>query len=1026
MALDSELLNLKSAGTYRFERDLSTISNDTTTYSNLRLIVGFSKTGPFNTPNLITNSADFIKIYGNIDRSLEKKGSYFHRSALVALSAGPILCLNLLRLDPDTDQVQTKTFSVNMKNRNKYTTTLPLVALYNTDKFWYASEESFLDAIDKYFDKTSIGTGEDDYENWSNGILHFSNIGRKPISVLVKKANAYNSKNYELTLNEWYGEDSVPEYLNGTSYVSDYLVEVYVVSGDFGPALKNGGALNDGGSFDYDDDGNKEVLTKYVPYTSDDINGTTVTQDTVDNPYYRFTSDITYQSYFDKDGFIRKEKSTDTTDTKLTKFLNLPSVNLLAKYVGSLIPNFVDKLGRNIWIQKLINDDIDTIGLLCAENLNLIESAETDPSGIINESIDIIGNNIFNASLSNFDIDNYIFDIDMLSYKYNIEDTYQTITIERAIFENDDDVDVSNDCLNFGTETQTFTRVFNYTLDTDDSEDESAHPYAWCRLYNDGTIGYDTEKMEVIYTDSNTVTEGAYAYDGPEKDAISHVITSVSNNNPIMIEHTAYDKDDNIKFTEKSLEEYDEQYAYVQRDNQCIVSKDSSIVRGEYVLSHWYNGYDDTKDTEDETSSLDYDKRFSRITRVIKTSPVYKWEKDDKGNYVMDTAHKYIKVVCADKVWRTARGISNRTIVQVRTIDDACERLNWVCLKGFQMAATSIPDGTNEKQNQILDMIRETPEDSNTVSNLFKALIDRDYIQWRYLVDTFGLGLEEECKNVYTQLCQARKSAFAIVNCPSQLDFKKSTDPSFVNKVGSVDVQYIAEGGNPDKNPVFLFSLPTIENGASWGAYYYPYLRISDLSAVKSVPPAAYVSNLYIQKYAKANAWSIVAGQKRGVISGNQVVGVEATLIHDNRDYLEPVGINSIIWENGVGVEVYANKTAKQTPKSALSSIHVRECCIYIQDNVESILRRYVFEYNTAQTRLEIKTLVDEFLENVKSNSGVYEYKTVMDTSNNTQEVIDNNMGVIDIYIEPVRGLEILTQRLTVMKTGGIAAGSFE
>ena len=162
------------------------------------------------------------------------------------------------------------------------------------------------------------------------------------------------------------------------------------------------------------------------------------------------------------------------------------------------------------------------------------------------------------------------------------------------------------------------------------------------------------------------------------------------------------------------------------------------------------------------------------------------------------------------------------------------------------------------------------------------------------------------------------------------------------------------------------------------------------------------------------------------MISGNQVIGVEATLVHENRDFLEPVGINSIIWENGVGVEIYANKTAKQTPKSALSSIHVREACIFIQDNVESILRKYVFEYNTAQTRLEIKTLVDDFLETVKNNSGIYDYKTIMDTSNNTPEVIDNNMAIIDIFIEPVRGLEILAQRLTVLKTGALESGSFE
>ena len=43
MAIDVELAGLKAAGTYRFERDLSTISSDIVTeaYSNLRLIVGF-------------------------------------------------------------------------------------------------------------------------------------------------------------------------------------------------------------------------------------------------------------------------------------------------------------------------------------------------------------------------------------------------------------------------------------------------------------------------------------------------------------------------------------------------------------------------------------------------------------------------------------------------------------------------------------------------------------------------------------------------------------------------------------------------------------------------------------------------------------------------------------------------------------------------------------------------------------------------------------------------------------------------
>ena len=326
MALDAELINLKSAGTYRFERDMSEISNDAITISNLRLVVGFSKVGPFNTVKLVTSTAQFIKLYGNIDRSLEKRGSFFHRSALVALSAGPILCLNLLNLDPDRDQVVEKSFSVSSGSFNKNSVTLPLQSLYNTDKFWFASDEAYLDAVDKVLGYTTSTT------DWSDSILHFTNIGKKPVSVLVKKASDYSSKGYQLTLNEWYGEGNVPEYLNGTSYVSDYLVEVYVVGGDFGPSLKSKTIHS---SLDLDGDNLDSNVDALKEFYLDDASD-------AESPYKRFSADIVYQSYFDDKGFIRGKE-----DVNLTKFLNLPSVDLRAKYVGSLIPNFVDKLGRS-------------------------------------------------------------------------------------------------------------------------------------------------------------------------------------------------------------------------------------------------------------------------------------------------------------------------------------------------------------------------------------------------------------------------------------------------------------------------------------------------------------------------------------------------------------------------------------------------------------------------------------------------------------------------------------------------------
>ena len=977
MALDAELINLKSAGTYRFERDKSEISNEVATISNLRLVAGFSKTGPFNTVKLVTSTAQFIKLYGNIDRSLEKKGSFFHRSALVALSTGPILCLNLLNLDPDRDQVVEKSFSVGSGEYNKIPVTLPLQSLYNTDKFWFASDEAYLDAIEKSLGNgnTTSGAvnGNDSTESWVDGVLHFSNVGKKPVSILVKKASDYSSKGFNLTLNEWYGEGNVPEYLNGTSYVSDYLVEVYVVGGDFGPALTGSTFAS---SLDLDDDnleGSGDVLTKYNIY-KDEATGEEL-------PYKRFASDIVYQSYYDEKGFIR-----GVDDSNLAKFLNLPSVDLRAKYVGSLIPNFVDKLGRNIWIQKLVNDDTDTIGLLCTENIALLEDVDYDHD-FIDEKIDLIGHSVYN----NLDeeAENTIPDMsfDFLSYKFDYKDVPQEVKVGDSVYRSTPDPN------------------------TDETEDPDAlHMFAWVNVEDESDIIYaDATYLKVnakVYRKVTSDSESDTDYEPMTVDSIEKDV------NPLVTEIMFMDNED--LFLDANNEK-----PYIPRDNEVVLDKMANVVVGDYLLSDFYR-----KD----------DKKHSRLTRVVEVRNIYNddAQKDPVSGKVVKNATKAgILVICADKVSK-GRGIGNniaqkgRIVIKVTPIDKVADHFQWVCLNGFQVSKEAMPDGTNKRQNEILDMIREYPEFPSTKSNLFSALIDRDYVQWRYLVDTFGLGIEEECKKVYTILCQARKSAFAIVNCPSQLDFKKSHDPWFTNKNGGVEVEYIAKGGDLSRNPSFLFSLPKIENGASWGAYYYPYLRITDLSAPKSVPPAAYVSNLYIQKYNRGFAWSIVAGQKRGVISGNQVVGVEATLVHENRDWLEPMGINAIIWEQGVGVEVYGNKTAKQNPVSALSSIHVREAAIHIQDNVETILRRYVFEFNTAQARMEIKTLVDEFLENMKNNGGLYDYRTVMDTTNNTPEVIDNNMGVIDIYVEIVRGLEIIAQRLTILRTGAIAAGGFD
>ena len=95
MSIPVALQSFKSAGVYRLVYDKSTILNEDTQI--MRLVIGYSAQGPFNTPVLVRSISEFKALYGEPSKSLEKRGVYFHRLALQALLEGPIICLNLKR-----------------------------------------------------------------------------------------------------------------------------------------------------------------------------------------------------------------------------------------------------------------------------------------------------------------------------------------------------------------------------------------------------------------------------------------------------------------------------------------------------------------------------------------------------------------------------------------------------------------------------------------------------------------------------------------------------------------------------------------------------------------------------------------------------------------------------------------------------------------------------------------------------------------------------------------------------------------
>jgi len=372
----------------------------------------------------------------------------------------------------------------------------------------------------------------------------------------------------------------------------------------------------------------------------------------------------------------------------------------------------------------------------------------------------------------------------------------------------------------------------------------------------------------------------------------------------------------------------------------------------------------------------------------------------------------------------TTSGISY--ITKFTPIQKFADRFQFTQLSGFKMTDYHIP-GTPAQLEKILSVLETT--------NIGETLASRDVIQFRYIIDTFNGGLEPGMgpKQYLSRLAKNRQQCLALLNAPSMAEFQASTDPRFTelpdaasgNPKPVLNTEYISTGGNLSLGPSYTWGLPDEENGAKFIGVFTPNVILRENGKNISIPPAAHVSNNFVAKFVNGTPYAIVAGPRRGVISDPKFVGLEYDFLLKDREYLEPAGLNPIVVVRNVGPMIFANQTAYQRTLSAFNNLHVRDLLITVEEGVIEILQNYLFEFNDAATRLEIRTIIETYLDVVRNAGGIQAFSVIMDDTNNTNEIIDQNFGIIDIGIEPTRGLQKFVNRITVLKTGAIASGGF-
>ena len=181
------------------------------------------------------------------------------------------------------------------------------------------------------------------------------------------------------------------------------------------------------------------------------------------------------------------------------------------------------------------------------------------------------------------------------------------------------------------------------------------------------------------------------------------------------------------------------------------------------------------------------------------------------------------------------------------------------------------------------------------------------------------------------------------------------------------------------------------------------------------VPLNGDIAGLCVATDQARDAWWSPAGFNRGQIKN--VVKLWFNPDKAQRDKIYKVGVNPVVAMPGAGTILYGDKTSLQKP-SAFDRINVRRLFIVLEKAISRAAKFMLFEFNDEFTRSTFRNMVEPFLGEIKAKRGIYDYKVVCDTSNNTGEVIDRNEFVGDIYVKPARSINFIQLNFVAVRTG--------
>ena len=247
---------------------------------------------------------------------------------------------------------------------------------------------------------------------------------------------------------------------------------------------------------------------------------------------------------------------------------------------------------------------------------------------------------------------------------------------------------------------------------------------------------------------------------------------------------------------------------------------------------------------------------------------------------------------------------------------------------------------------------------------------------------------------IINNIAETRKDCIAFVSPSSN---------SVVNHIGAEIDNVLA-----DRNALPSTSYAVMDSG-----WKYMYDKYNDV--YRWVPLNGDIAGLAARTDTTNDPWFSPAGFTRGNIKN--VVKLAWNPKQLDRDDLYAKGVNPVVSFPAQGVLLYGDKTLLSRP-SAFDRINVRRLFIVLEKTISRYAKSQLFEFNDEYTRSAFRNVVEPFLRDVKGRRGITDYLVVCDSTNNTENVIDQNQFVGDIYIKPTRSINFIQLNFVAVRTG--------